>query len=226
MSKRLGNVVNPDSVIKEYGADALRVFEMFMGPFTQNIAWNTAGVIGSYKFLEKIWKLQEKVVAEDSAADKIKIALNKTIKKVTEDIENFKFNTAISSLMVMANEFEAGKAISKEDYLKFLILVAPFAPHITEELYQLISPSANSIHLENWPVYQAKYLFDEMASIVVQVNGKLRDTILVKRDEIGEQKEIEEAAKHAPKVSKYIENQQIRKVIYVEGKLINFVVGE
>ena len=226
MSKRLGNVVNPDSVIKEYGADALRVFEMFMGPFTQNIAWNTAGVTGSYKFLEKVWRLREKVVVESSETNKVKIALNKTIKKVTEDIESFKFNTAISALMVMANEFEAEKTISKEDYLNFLILLAPFAPHITEELYQLISPSANSIHLENWPSYQAKYLFDEMASIVVQVNGKLRDTILVKRDEIVEQKEIEEAAKHAPKVSKCIENQQIRKVIYVEGKLINFVIGE
>jgi leucyl-tRNA synthetase len=224
MSKRLGNVVNPDSVIKEYGADALRVFEMFMGPFTQNIAWNTAGVIGSYKFLEKIWKLQEKAVVEDSASGKIKIALNKTIKKVTEDIENFKFNTAISSLMVMANEFEAEKAIGKEDYLKFLILLAPFAPHITEELYQLESGSANSIHLEKWPLYQAKYLVEEMVSIVVQVNGKLRDTVTIQNTKIKEQKEIEEAAKHSPKVSKYLENQTIKKVIYVEGKLINFVV--
>jgi leucyl-tRNA synthetase len=195
-----------------------------MGPFMQNIAWSTAGTIGSYKFLEKVWKLQEKVVADSSTTTKIKIALNKTIKKVTEDIENFKFNTAISALMVMANEFEAEKTINKEDYINFLILLAPFAPHITEEIYHLDNESAKSIHLENWPSYQAKYLVDEMASIVVQVNGKMRDTILVKRDEVGEQKFIEEVAKHAPKVSKYIEGQQIRKVIYVEGKLINFVV--
>jgi len=131
----------------------------------------------------------------------------------------------VAALMTWLNYLSAKEKVDKEEYATLLRLLAPFAPHITEELWHLINPSANSIHLENWPLYQAKYLVEEMVSVVVQVNGKLRDTLTIQNTKIKEQKEIEEAVKHSLKVSKYLENQSIKKVIYVEGKLINFVVG-
>jgi leucyl-tRNA synthetase len=224
MSKSKGNVVNPDDVVKEYGADAVRLYLCFMMPYEATAPWSTSAISGIYRFLKRIWELSEKASeVELSQADLVQ--MHKTIKKVGDDVNNFQFNTAVAALMTWLNYLSAKDEIGREEYATLLRLVAPFAPHITEELYQLESGSANSIHLQNWPSYQAKYLLDEMASIVVQVNGKLRDTIQVKRERIKEQKEIEEAAKHAPKASKYIENQQVRKVIYIEGKLINFVVG-
>ena len=179
--------------------------------------------LGTKRF-SRFWELSEKASdIELSQADLVQ--MHKTIKKVGDDLNNFQFNTAVAALMTWLNYLSAKDTIGKQEYATLLRLLAPFAPHIAEELYHLISLSVNSIHLENWPSYQAKYLVNEMASIVVQVNGKLRDTIQVQRGIIKERKEIEEAAKHAPKASKYIEGQQIRKVIYIEGKLINFVVG-
>jgi leucyl-tRNA synthetase len=151
--------------------------------------------------------------------------MHKTIKKVGEDLNNFQFNTAVATLMTWLNYLSAKEKVAKEEYAILLRLIAPFAPHITEELYQLVSKSANSIHSENWPSYQAKYLIDEMVLVVIQVNGKLRDTIQIQNTKIKQQSEVEETAKHSPKVSKYLENQSIHKVIYVEGKLINFVIG-
>jgi leucyl-tRNA synthetase len=127
--------------------------------------------------------------------------------------------------MTWLNYLSAKQSVAKEEYQVLLKLLAPFAPHITEELYQSQGLSDNSVHLENWPSYQAKYLTSEMASVVVQVNGKLRDTLQVQNTKIKQQAEVEEAAKHSPKASKYIENQTIKKVIYIEGKLINFVTS-
>jgi leucyl-tRNA synthetase len=224
MSKSKGNVVNPDDVVKEYGADAVRLYLCFMMPYEATAAWSTSAISGIYRFLKRVWELQAKVQdLELSQADLVQ--MHRTIKKVGEDLENFQFNTAVAALMTWLNYLSAKEKVAKEEYTTLLKLLAPFAPHITEELYQLESGSDNSVHLENWPSYQAKYLIEEMVLVVVQVNGKLRDTLQVQNDKIKEQKEVEEAAKHSPKVSKYIENQTIRKVIYVEGKLINFVVG-
>jgi leucyl-tRNA synthetase len=223
MSKSKGNVVNPDDVVKEYGADAVRLYLCFMMPYEATAPWSTLAISGIYRFLKRVWELSEKASdVEPSQADLVQ--MHKTIKKVGDDLNNFQFNTAVAALMTWLNYLSAKETIGKKEYATLLRLIAPFAPHITEELYHLDNESAISIHLENWPSYQSKYLIDEMASIVVQINGKLRDTILVKREEIGEQKQIEEMAKQAQKVSKYIEGQQVHKVIYVEGKLINFVV--
>jgi leucyl-tRNA synthetase len=195
-----------------------------MMPYEATAPWSTAAISGIYRFLKRVWELSEKVAdIELSQADLVQ--MHKTIKKVGEDLDNFQFNTAVAALMTWLNYLSAKEKIGKEEYATLLRLAAPFAPHITEELYHLDSESANSIHLANWPSYQAKYLIEEMVSVVVQVNGKLRDTLAIENTKIKEQKELEEAAKHSPKVSKYLENQSIKKVIYVEGKLINFVTS-
>jgi leucyl-tRNA synthetase len=224
MSKSKGNVVNPDDVVQEYGADAVRLYLCFMMPYEATAPWSTSAISGIYRFLKRVWELQEKIQdVELSAADLSQ--MHKTIKKVGDDLNNFQFNTAVAALMTWLNYLSAKEKVAKEEYAVLLRLIAPFAPHMTEELYQLESKSANSIHLENWPSYQTKYLVEEMVSVVVQVNGKLRDTFVIENTKIKQQNEVEEAAKHSPKVSKYLENQSIKKVIYVEGKLINFVVG-
>lgn len=224
MSKRFGNVVNPDDVINEYGADALRVFEMFMGPFTQNIAWSTAGVIGTYKFLDKVWKLQEKVEDQETISTKeVKILLNQTIKKVGEDIENFRFNTAISALMILTNKLETGTKISLSDYKNLLLLLCPFAPHVSEELWQIMG-AKQSIFLEKWPKYQDSLLISETVTIAVQVNGKTRGTVDVASAKIDDQKTVEETVSKNEKLAKYLSESSIQKVIYVRGKIINFVV--
>jgi leucyl-tRNA synthetase len=224
MSKSKGNVVNPDDVVKEYGADAVRLYLCFMMPYEATAPWSTSAISGIYRFLKRIWELSEKV-SETKLTQSDSVRMHKTIKKVGDDLNNFQFNTAVAALMTWLNYLSAKEKVDKEEYATLLRLLAPFAPHITEELWHLINPSANSIHLENWPLYQAKYLVEEMVSVVVQVNGKLRDTLTIQNTKIKEQKEIEEAVKHSLKVSKYLENQSIKKVIYVEGKLINFVVG-
>lgn len=224
MSKRFGNVVNPDDIINEYGADALRVFEMFMGPFTQNISWSTAGVIGTYKFLEKVWKLSEKVVDRLVLDKEIKILLNQTIKKVGEDIEGFRFNTAISALMILANKFEQEAKINKSDYQNFLLLLAPFAPHITEELWQNLG-NKQSIFVEKWPEYDPNFLVSEIVTIAVQINGKTRGTVDIASSRIDDQKVVEEEVGKNEKLQKHLAIAKVRKVIYVEGKIINYVTG-
>jgi len=224
MSKSKGNVVNPDEVVKEYGADAVRLYLCFMMPYEATAPWSTSAISGIYRFLKRVWELQEKVSdLELSQSDLTQ--MHKSIKKVGDDLDNFQFNTAVAALMTWLNYLSAKKAIVKEEYATLLRLLSPFAPFIAEELWQSKGLSANSIHLENWPSYQAKYLIEEIVSIVIQINGRLRGTIEVQNTKIKEQKEIEEAAKLSPKISKYLENQSIKKVIYVEGKLINFVIG-
>jgi leucyl-tRNA synthetase len=224
MSKSKGNVVNPDDVVKEYGADAVRLYLCFMMPYEATAAWSTSAISGIYRFLKRVWELQEKVHdLELSQSDLTQ--MHKTIKKVGDDLNTFQFNTAVAALMTWLNYLSVKEKVGKEEYVTLLKLLAPFAPYIAEELYQSTGPSDNSVHLQQWPAYQSKYLIEEMVSIVVQVNGKLRDTIEIQNTKIKQQDKIEEAAKHSLKVSKYIENQPIKKVIYVEGKLINFVVS-
>lgn len=221
MSKRFGNVINPDDVINEFGADALRVFEMFMGPFTQNISWSTAGVSGTRRFIEKVYKLQDRIKNQEVRIKNIENLLHKTIKKVTEDIENFRFNTGISSMMIFVNELEKEKEISMISYSSFLILLSPFAPHITEELWEKLG-NKESIFLQKWPKYDPELIKEENIKLVVQVNGKVRDTLEVAAD-ISEE-EAKEKALQSEKVKKYTEGKDIKKVIFVKGKLINIVI--
>jgi leucyl-tRNA synthetase len=217
MSKRWGNVVNPDDVIREYGADTLRLYEMFMGPFDGSAIWNTKNISGSKRFLDRVWKLQEKI-SEDAQTDEV--VLNSTIKKVTEDIVDFKLNTAISAMMIALNSFEE-TGLQKAQYEIFIKLLAPFAPHITEEIWSMLGNST-SIHLSDWPTYDPSKLLSDKVTISVQVNGKLRSTISINRD--ADKEQIIALAKADPSVSKWLENNSAKKEIFVPGKLINFVV--
>jgi len=225
MSKRWGNVVNPDDIITEQGADALRVYEMFMGPFDQACNWSNSGLIGTRKFLEKIYNLGD--LTEFKEVKETKSLLHKTIKKVGEDIEGFYFNTAISALMILINEIVEQKnkisalPLSKEDFFKLLQILSPFAPHISEELAEKLGYK-NSIFTTTWPKYDEALIKDERINLVVQVNGKLRATLDVDC-EISENAAII-LAKEEELVKKWLEDKEIVKTIFVPGKLLNIVV--
>ena len=215
MSKRYGNIINPDDVVANYGADTLRVYEMFMGPFDQAIAWSTESIIGPRRFLEKVWKLQGKISDVKSS-----FAWPVTIKKVSEDIEAMKFNTAISTLMIAVGILEKEK-INKTDYEILLKLLAPFAPHLTEELWLTLG-NQGSIHESAWPEYEEGELEKKEGIIIVQVNGVKRDLMIIATGKTKE--EIEKMALQSHKIAKWVEGKKIKKVIQVKGKLINIVV--
>jgi leucyl-tRNA synthetase len=233
MSKRWNNVINPDDIIEKFGADSIRLYEMFMGPFTQNIAWSTEGVKGVRRFLERVWKIQSKVESRKSKVEnkKLEPLFHKTIKKVTEDIENFRFNTAISQMMIMANALEKEKEISIIHYSLFIILLSPFAPHIAEELWSSFAEATEdkadkkkyqqSIFKQRWPEYNPELIKEETINLVIQVNGKTRDIISVSAD-ITED-EAKKIAQESDKVKKWIKGKKIVKVIFVKGKLVNIV---
>ncbi len=225
MSKSRGNVINPDEVINKYGADAFRVYEMFMGPFNQPISWQTKGVIGTRRFLEKVWNIVINLKNQNENSKRkenkdLKKKLHQVIKKVTEDIEAQKFNTAIAAMMEFVNESQNFGTTKKqiEDFLK---LLAPFAPHIAEELWQKLG-HRDSIFKENWPEYDPKLIEEESFVLVVQINGKVRDQIKAKRG-ISES-QAKELALKSEKIQKWLQDKEIKKTIFVKDKLINFVV--
>ena len=224
MSKSRGNVVNPDDVVKEYGADTVRLYLCFMMPYEATAPWSMSAISGIYRFLKRVWDLQEKIGEVKLGHDDL-AKMNKTVKKVGEDLESFHFNTAVSSLMTWLNFLSAKAKISKEEYSTFLKILAPFAPHMTEELWHSVFLSDNSIHEASWPEVDSKYLVEDEVSIAVQVNGKLRETIKVKSEDLKNKERVEELAKESDKVRKYLENINVIKVIYVEGKILNFVVS-
>ena len=225
MSKRWGNVVNPDEMVDNFGADAFRVYEMFMGPFEQAIAWNTDGVVGARRFLDKVWKLRSKVTSEKSKVEdeKVRILLNQTIKKVTADIENFRFNTAISTLMILANAFEKADHVEREAYERFLTLLAPFAPHITDELWSVLGHAESIFAEKRWPVADERFLTNATTTMVVQVNGKMRAALDVSTDMSEDDvRALAEADEH---VVPYLKDKTVRKVVFVPNRLISFVVN-
>ncbi|MCE9628660.1 MAG: class I tRNA ligase family protein [Candidatus Vogelbacteria bacterium] len=221
MSKRWGNVINPDDVIKLYGADTLRLYEMFMGPFDQEIAWNTDSMIGSRRFLEKVWRLQSKVTTKTTLPEATEILLNQTIKKVEADIESFNFNTAVSTLMILVNNLETLELVPVSAYQTLLLLLAPFSPHVADELWGSTG-NKKSIHLAGWPKYNKRKLVSDLVTIVVQVNSKVRDTFEAKRGL--SQIEIEKLAISRESVQKWLTGEEFKKVIFVPDKLINIVV--
>ena len=222
MSKRWGNVINPDDVVREYGADAMRLYEMFMGPFDQPCAWSMQGLVGMKRFLDKVWGLQSKVQKSvKSIKSEVDCVLHQTIKKVTEDIEGLRFNTAISQLMILVNEMSKLEVISHTSYALCLQLLSPFAPHITEELWSRLGNNT-SITKAQWPKYDPELAKEDKITIAVQINGKLRDTFEVAA-EIGEE-EVKKLALGSEKVQKWLEGKEPRKVIYVKGKLVSIVV--
>lgn len=222
MSKSLKNVVNPDDVVEQYGADTLRVYEMFMGPLDASIAWSEEGLEGSRKFLDRVYRLvtTREIVAENSGAlDKV---YNETVKAVTEQIETMKFNTAIAQLMIFVN------AANKEDQLfvdyakGFVQLIAPFAPHLGEELWQMITQSDESIAHVAWPTWDESKLVENDVEIVVQIKGKVKAKLVVAKDLSRE--DLEAAALANEKVQAEIAGKDIVKVIAVPNKLVNIVV--
>lgn len=219
MSKSFGNVINPNDLIEQYGADTLRIHEMFLGPLEDMKAWNTASIVGPRRFLERVWRLGEKVVPAGDTHD-IETVLHKTIKKVGEDIETFSLNTAISSLMVLLNEMESATLLVREDYETFLVLLAPFAPHITEELWHILG-NTESIHRIPWPLYDPAKTIAQEVTIAIQVNGKVRDTITVPVDWGDE--EVTRAALERPLVVKWVGGQEIKKVFVVKGRMVSIV---
>jgi len=221
MSKSLENVINPDEIVEKFGADTLRLYEMFMGPLEDSKSWNTKSIIGLKRFLEKVWKLKSMINDQGSTNNKLEILLHKTIKKVTEDIENLRFNTAISAMMILVNEMEKQKNILNSQFSILNSLLAPFAPHIAEELWQQLGHK-DSIFLEKWPEYDPKLVKDEEITLIIQINGKLRDQI--KAPAGVKEEEAKRLALESKKVIKYMEGKNIQKVIFVKDRLINFVV--
>lgn len=219
MSKSVGNVINPDDIIKNVGADSLRIHEMFMGPFDQAIAWDSNSIAGSRRFIEKVWKLKEKIGKNSN--ESIEVLIHKTIKKVGEDIEEMRFNTAISSMMILVNELEKTSEISKENYEILLQLLSPFAPHVTEELWSMLR-NKKSIHLSPWPKYDENKFVKNVVDIMIQINGKVRGSL--KCPVNTSDSDIQNTATQSPEIKKWIEGKVIKKVIIIKGKLINIVI--
>ncbi len=222
MSKSRGNIINPDSIVEAFGADSLRMYLMFMGPFDFTMAWNQESLEGCSRFLKRVWNLfdcQQKTSTDNPALVR---KLNQTIKKVGEDIAEMKFNTAIAGLMELLNQI-SGQNLSQEFLEKFLLILAPFAPHLTEELWQKIAKEF-SIHNQPWPEFDPNQLEEEVLTIAVQVNGKLRATIEINQPDSTQQEIAETKAKELEKIKLLLGDQAIKKVIFVPKKLINFVI--
>ena len=220
MSKSLGNVVNPDDIVNEYGADTLRSYVMFMGDYEKEVAWSENGVRGCKRFIDRVIRLGEKVTSGKEYSSDLEGIINKTIKKVTEDIDAMKFNTALSSLMILSNEYEKREQISKGDYRILINLLNPFMPHISEELNQT-HKLGDIICKSKWPIYDEEKIIDEQKTIGIQVNGKLRGTITIKTDE--DEDSIKEKALKNESVMNYIGNGEIIKVIVVKNRIVNIV---
>ena len=221
MSKSKGNVVNPNDMVRDYGADSLRVYEMFIGDYSKDAAWNEQGLKGCHKFLNRIWNLQEKVIDGDNYSKDIEALIHKTIKKVTDDIENLSYNTAVSSLMILLNAMDKMPNITKKDYRIILQLLNPFAPHITEELNEICNLGKEFTN-SSWPEYDPKKTIDNVLEIGVQINGKLRSTIKINKDENKEK--IEEIALADDKIKKNIQEKTIVRIIVVPNRIVNIVV--
>ena len=219
MSKSRGNVVNPNEMIELYGADSLRVYEMFIGDYQSDAAWNEKGLKGCRRFLDKIYKLREKVCNDNIVHNEI--LLHQTIKKVSEDLENMKYNTAISSLMILVNAYEKEDKISHENYTILLTLLHPFAPHITEELNEMIG-NDKKLHELSWPIFDVAKTVEDEKEIGVQINGKLRATIKININTTKE--EIEASALKEENIIKHIGSSEIKKIIVIPNKIVNIVI--
>jgi len=219
MSKSKGNVINPDEVVEEFGADALRTYEMFIGDYEKDAAWSTNGLKGCKKFLDRIWRIQEKLNDKDGYTNETLI--HQTIKKVSNDLETMKYNTAVSSLMILLNELEKEESITKNDLRTLIHLLNPIAPHITEEINEhsnLGSPLCES----TWPVYDENKTIDDSYEMVVQVNGKVRATMKININE--DEEEIKKKALALENVINHTKDKEIIKVIVIKGKIVNIVV--
>lgn len=219
MSKSKGNVVNPDDIVNEFGADTLRIYEMFMGPFDQTASWSMDSIRGCNKFLDRVWNLKDLLVDGDTYTSSTEKMMHKAIKKITNDIEEMKFNTCISTFMTMVNEFYKLKTINKAEFKTFLILLNPFAPHITEELYELAGFNS-TISDSEWPKYDDSKTIDDEIEVPIQINGKFKGTVTIALDE----NEASVKEKVTNKIASSLEGKTIVKEIYVKNKIYNIVV--
>ncbi len=222
MSKSRGNVVNPDDIVKEYGADTLRVYEMFMGPLEVTKPWSTKAVEGSRRFLDRIYRFYTEVAVIDDNDLHLEKVYHQTVKKVTEDYENLRFNTAIAQMMIFMNECYKHPSVPRAFLEGFLQLLNPVAPHITEELWSTVLGRTDTITFSTWPTYDLAKTLEEQATIVVQVNGKIRDKMEIDYDVPKEQ--VIEKALALPKIIALIEGKEIKKTIVVPNKIVNIVV--
>ncbi len=240
MSKSRGNVVNPDDIVREYGADAIRLYEMFMGPLKEVKPWATKGVEGISRFLARVWRIamvenqegewaiSDKLTATDTGLTPVRKELHRTIKKVTEDIEAMSFNTAISKMMECTNAMTSATAVCVADYVALLHVLNPFAPHITEELYSRLCAEftelpAKQLALQDWPSFNPEFLVENTVEIVLQVNGKLRDKVQMPKD--ADRAAMEQAALASPRVQEFTAGRTVRKIIVVPGRLVNVVAS-
>jgi leucyl-tRNA synthetase len=227
MSKSRGNVINPDEVVDEYGADSMRLYEMFMGPLDKAKPWQTKGLQGCSRFINKLWNkvcssdgLSENITSDTAESETIKLK-HQTIKKVSDDIENLHFNTAISQMMIFTNHLNTLKSINREILQTFAQLLAPFIPHTAEDIWQRLG-NENSITFEQWPEYDEELAKENIISIAIQVNGKLRANIEI--DANTEKGDVLQLAKENDRIDNYIGGKKLIKEIYIPGRLINFVV--
>lgn len=221
MSKSKGNVINPDDIVEEFGADTFRVYEMFMGPFDQTAPWSMESIRGCGKFLDRVWNMQEMLVDGEEYSAEFEKMMHKAIKKVSEDIEEMKFNTAVSTFMTMTNEFYKAKKINKAEYMTFIQLLNPFAPHMTEELNQILGGKEELAYKE-WPTFDPAKTIDDVISIPVQMNGKLKAVVEVAKEASEEEVKAIVAANET--VQRALEGKNVVKEIYVKGKIYNIVV--
>ncbi len=220
MGKRFGNAIDPNNIVEKYGADSLRVYEMFMGPFNMANSWNPKSLVGAYRFLEKVWNLKEKVVENTKENEKIENQIHRTIKSISKDIENFKFNTSVAKLMELVNSMQKEKTISKDQYKILLQLLHPFSPHITEELWQGLGEE-DFIYNSTWPKYDEKKTKASTFEIGILIDGKLRERVEVSEDE-GEE-EIKEKVLKLEKVKVHVQDEKNAKLIYIPGRILNIV---
>ena len=221
MSKSKGNVVNPDDVVKEFGADTLRLYEMFVGDFEKAAPWQENGIKGCKRFLDRVWNAAENLKDGDEYSEKLRSAMHKTVKKVSEDIETLKFNTAIATMMALMNEAEAAGGFNRAEYRTLLLLLNPFAPHITEELYERLG-YGGVLNEQKWPEYDEKLCVDSTVELVVQVNGKLKGRFTAPADSAADV--LAEMALALPEIKALTDGKTIVKKIAVPNKLVNIVV--
>ncbi len=227
MSKSKFNVVNPDDIVERYGADTLRLYEMFLGPLEQAKPWNTNGIDGTYRFIRKFWRLFYNdngdwiVTDETSAKEELKV-LHKTIKKVQEDIESFSFNTAVSAFMVCVNELGSLKCHKKAVLSELVVLLSPYAPHITEELYAALGHEAGTLAQATFPTWQQEHVTDDEFEYPIQINGKVRATISFPLDTLPADIEKEVLANET--VQKWLDGKSPKKVIVVPKRIVNVVL--
>jgi len=222
MSKSRGNVINPDDVVKEFGADSFRLYEMFMGPLDKSKPWSTKGLQGCYRFLQKVWRLfnnQDITIKENCADDETQRLLQQSIKKASDDLDGLRFNTVVSQLMILTNHLSTLDILDKDVLRQFLILLNPFAPHLSEELNERLG--YQPITSSQWPEYDEKLIIDEMITIAVQFKGKTRGTIDIAPDT--NENDTMEIVKKTEFGKKYLSQGKVIKIIYIQNKIINII---